>query len=174
MDDDDKKVVIPAGRSASDRRKKLRMQLWPDVPESSLWLRSQRTGFTTIPRTMALIGQLLDQASGKGSPVLSTYLTLWCWVFDEGIVEIRNQREFAYESGFSGSRAEGTWKGRMKRLQELGVIKTKRGLASDFQYVLLLNPIKQLAELYASKPDDVLYTALLGRLAHVGADDLTV
>lgn len=169
MENDDKKST---GKSASERRKRLRNQLWPDVAESELWLRTQRTGFTTIPRTMSLVGQLLDQEAGKGSPVLSTYLTLWCWVYDEGMVEIRNQREFAYESGFSGSRAEGTWKGRMKRLQELGVIKTKRGLVGDYQYVLLLNPIKRIAELYADKQEDLLYTALLGRLAQVGADDL--
>lgn len=121
---------------------------------------------------MALIGQLLDRVSGKGMPVLSTYLTLWCWVYDEGMVEIRNQREFAWESGFSGSRAEGTWKARMRRLEELGVIKTKKGLAGDFQYVLLLNPIQRIAELYADHSNDVLYTALLGRMAHIGADDL--
>lgn len=171
METDDKKS---GGRSASDRRKRLRDQLWPDVPEQELWLRTQRTGFTTIPRTMALIGQLLDQAAGKGSPVLSTYLALWCWVYDEAFVEIRNQRELAHESGFSGSRAEGTWKARMKRLQELGVIKARRGLVGDYQYVLLMNPIKAIARLYGDKPDNVLYTALLGRLAQVGADDLSV
>ncbi len=123
---------------------------------------------------MALIGQLLDQAAGKGMPVLSTYLTLWCWVYDEGVVEIRSAREFAWESGFTGARAEGTWKARMRRLEELGVIRSKKGLAGDFQYVLLLNPIKRLAELYADRQDDVLYIALLGRLAQVGADDLEV
>jgi hypothetical protein len=163
-----------SNRSASDRRRLLRDTLWPDIDESQLWLRTQRVGFTTIPRTMALIGQLLDQVAGKGTPVLTTYLTLWCWVFDEGMVEIRNQREFAWESGFSGNRAEGTWRARMRKLDELGVIRTKAGLVGEFQYVLLLNPIKRLQELYVERSDDVLYTALLGRLAHIGADDLDV
>ncbi len=42
------------------------------------------------------------------------YLALWCRVFDEGFVEIRDKEAFAYESGFSGQRAVTTWSGRMK------------------------------------------------------------
>jgi hypothetical protein len=160
--------------TASARRQKLRKTLWPEVSESSLWIRTQRTGFTTIPRAMPLIGHILDQVSGKGLPLLRTYLTLWCWVFDEGLVEIRNPREFAYESGFSGARAEATWRLRMRRLEDLGFIRTKPGLAGDHQYVLLLNPIQRIKEIYDTRPKDMTYHALLGRLAQVGADDMDV
>ncbi|MDD2882956.1 MAG: hypothetical protein PHQ58_21300 [Rhodoferax sp.] len=162
---------IKSKKTVSDRRKAMRERLWPSVTDAQLWLRKQRTGFTTIPRTMPLIGQLLDQLSGKGFPLLSTYLTLWCWVFDEAMVEIRNPREMAYESGFSGPRAEVTWKNRMKRLEALGFIQVKPGLAGEFQYVLLLNPLQRIKEIYADKPVDALYSALLGRSAQVGADD---
>jgi hypothetical protein len=160
------------GRSVADRRKRLREALWPDVVKEHLWLRTQNTGFTTIPRTMPLIGQILDQLSGKGFPLFSTYLTLWCWVFDEAIVEIRNPREMAHEAGFSGPRAEATWRSRMRKLQELGFIKAKAGLAGEFQYVLILNPLRRIKELYADKREDMTYIALLGRLTQVGADDL--
>lgn len=160
------------GRSVADRRKRLREALWPGVINEQLWLRTQNTGFTTIPRTMPLIGQILDQLSGKGFPLFSTYLTLWCWVFDEAIVEIRNPREMAHEAGFSGPRAEATWRSRMRKLQELGFIKAKAGLAGEFQYVLLLNPLQRIKDLYADKQEDMTYTALLGRLTQVGADDL--
>lgn len=159
-------------KSISDRRKQLRVQLWPDVDESSLWLRKQRQGFTTIPRTMNLIGRIMDHYSGKGFPLQQTYLTLWCWVFDEGIVEIRNPREFAFEAGFSGARGEVTWRGRMRRLQELGFIDAKPGLTGEFQFVLLLNPFLTIAKLYADQPKDVAYNALLSRMAQVGASDL--
>lgn len=160
------------GRSVGDRRKRLREALWPGVTNEQLWLRTQNTGFTTIPRTMPLIGQIMDQLSGKGFPLFSTYLTLWCWVFDEAIVEIRNPREMAHEAGFSGPRAEATWRSRMRKLQELGFIKAKAGLAGEFQYVLILNPLQRIKELYADKQEDMTYTALLGRLTQVGADDL--
>ena len=158
--------------TASERRRQLRISLWPDLTENSLWLRTQRSGFTTIPRAMPLIGQILDQVSGKGFPLLSTYLTLWCWVFDEGIVEVRNPREFAYEAGFSGPRAEVTWRNRMKRLEELGFIRSKPGLGGDFQYVVILNPLHRIKEIYDDRPKDLVYNALLGRLAQVGADDM--
>lgn len=162
---------IKVKKTVSDRRKAMRERLWPGISDDQLWLRKQRTGFTTIPRTMPLIGQMLDQLSGKGFPLASTYLTLWCWVFDEAIVEIRNPREMAYESGFSGPRAEATWKGRMSRLEHWGFIQTKRGLAGDYQYVLLINPLQRIKDIYADLPADALYSALLGRSAQVGADD---
>jgi hypothetical protein len=167
---DNKKV----SRSVSDRRNTLRANLWPGVADNLLWLRKQRVGFTTIPRTMSLIGRIMDQVSGKGFPLFGTYLTLWCWVFDEAFVEIRNPKEFAYESGFNGPRGEATWRGRMRRLQELGFIRTKPGLAGDFQYVLIMNPVKVIEEIYRDKPKDHVYNALLGRLVQVGADDLDI
>ena len=171
-DTDIKTVKIK--KSMSERRKTLRNNLWPEIPESRLWLRNQRQGFTTIPRTINLIGRIMNQNSGKGFPLLETYLTLWCWVFDEGLVEIRNPRELAYESGFSGPRGEATWRSRMRRLEDMGFIMAKPGLAGDFQYVLLLNPLQVIENLYSDKPKDLAYNSLLGRLSHVGADDLDV
>lgn len=164
--------TVKSKKTVSERRRAMREKLWPGVSDNQLWLRKQRTGFTTVPRTMPLIGQILDQLSGKGFPLLNTYLTLWCWVFDEGLVEIRNPREMAYESGFSGPRAEATWRTRMKRLESLGFIQTKPGLAGEFQYVLLLNPLQRIKEIYEGKPTDPLFSALMGRAAQVGADDL--
>ncbi|MCH8622924.1 hypothetical protein [Undibacterium sp. TS12] len=159
-------------KSASERRKLLRERMWPDVTDESLWLRTQRTGFTTIPRTMNLIGRIQDTLSGKGFPTSTTYLTLWCWVYDEGFVEVRNPKEFAYESGFSGPRAESVWKSRMRKLEELGFIQSKPGLAGDFHYVLILNPIQVIESIYKDKPNDIAYAALRGRLVQVGADDI--
>lgn len=161
-------------KSLSQRRAQLRDKLWPEIKEQDLWLRSQRVGFTTIPRTMALIGRIIDQLTEKGFPLSSTYLALWCWVFDEAFVEIRNPKELAFESGFSGPRGEATWRNRMHRLEQLGFIRAKPGLAGDFQYVLILNPIKVIESHYSVQTKDIAYNALLGRLAHVGADDLDV
>lgn len=159
-------------RKAGDKRKYLRDRMWPDIPESKLWLRTRRVGFTTLPRTMPLIARILNLLSDKGFPLSDTYLTLWCWVFDEAFLEIRNPREFAFESGFGGPRAEATWNGRMKRLEELGFIRSKPGPSGDFAYVLLLNPIQVIDEIYKTRPHDQYYTALLSRLIQIGADDL--
>lgn len=123
---------------------------------------------------MNLIGRIMDQLSGKGHPVFSTYLTLWCRVYDEAFVEIRNDREVAFESGFSGTRGEVTWRGRMRKLQELGFVDIKPGLASEFQYVLILNPVHVIIKNYAAKElsQDMAYKALMARLIEVGADDM--
>lgn len=173
IEDFGNKKVVPK-KTTSERRKQLRDQLWPDIHENSLWLRKQRQGFTTIPRSMNLIGRIMDHHSGKGYPLQQTYLTLWCWVFDEGLVEIKNPREFAFESGFSGPRGEATWRARMRRLQELGFIKSKPGLIGEFQFVLIMNPFLAIEAIYKDAPKDVAYNALLSRMAHVGASDLDV
>jgi hypothetical protein len=158
-------------RGIADRRKKLRDNLWPGLDEDILWLRQRRVGFTTIPRTLPLIGRILDQMSGKGAPVSGTYLALWCWVFDEGFVEIRTPRELAYEGGFAGPRAEATWRARMRKLEELSVIAIKPGLAGDFQYVLMYDPIRVIQKLYEGRTADLAYQSLTHRLIQIGADD---
>jgi hypothetical protein len=165
-------VIKKVSNSSTERRKRMRSNLWPEIKDDMLWLRSTHVGFTTIPRTMSLIGRIMNIMSGKGFPVFETYLTLWCWVFDEAFVEIRNPKEFAYESGFSGPRGEATWRNRMRRLENLGFIAIKSGIASDFQYILIFNPIKVIKQAYKDKLDDISYNALVGRLIQIGADDL--
>lgn len=157
---------------ATERRAMLRKKLWPDVAEDALWLRTQRTGFTTIPRTMSLIGRIIDLLSDKGFPLFGTYLPLWCWVYDEGMVEIGNPRDFAFESGFSGPRAEATWKNRMERLKRLGFIDSRRGVSGEFHYVLIYNPLVVIERYFKDDRDNVAYRALLSRLHQVGADDI--
>ncbi|MGK5033543.1 hypothetical protein [Janthinobacterium sp. MDT1-19] len=80
----------------------------------------------------------------------------------------------AFESGFTGTRGEVTWRARMRRLQELGFIDIKPGLASEMQYVLIWNPVHAIAAVYEREkmPDDLAYSALKARLIEVGADDL--
>jgi len=159
-------------KKATERRKQLRQRLWPEALDEHLWIRTQKTGFTTIPRTMPLIMRIMDSLAGKGTPVSMPYLTLWCWTFDEAFVEIRNPKQFAYESGFSGPRAESLWKSRMRRLEELEFIRSRPGLSGDFHYILLINPILVIENNYKEKGSDVAFDTLLGRLAEVGADDL--
>lgn len=159
-------------RSISFRRRLIRTRLWPDVNDDALWLRTRSVGFTTIPRTLPTINRILDKAAGKGFPVSTTYLALWCRVFDEGFVEIRNPRDLAHESGFGGPRAEATWKNRMRLLVELGVIDAKPGVQGEFQYVLMINPLQVIAKKFADNPEDFDYRSLLDRMMQVGAEDI--
>lgn len=150
----------------------LRKKMWPEVDEGKLWNRKTQTGFTTIPRTMPLIMRIMDDLS-NGKPLSSTYLTLWCRVFDESVVTINNTKELAYESGFSGQRAEATWKSRMKILNQLGFIDIKPGASGEYQYILLLNPYK-IIDKYQKKKEvgEADFNALYSRAQVIGADDL--
>ncbi len=156
------------------KRRRLREQLWPDLEEDQLWNRKSAAGFITIPRTMPLVGKILDELSEQG-PLSSTYLELWCRSHDEAIVDIRSPQEHAFFSGFIGQRSVQTWTRRMKELQRLGFIETNSGASGEFNYVLLLNPHKIISKLAKEKPitlkQDSL-NALRARLNDIGAKDL--
>jgi hypothetical protein len=156
------------------KRRQLRDQLWPGLEEDQLWNRKSAAGFITIPRTMPLIGKILNELSEQG-PLSSTYLELWCRSHDEAIVEIRSPQEHAFFAGFIGQRSVQTWTRRMRELQKLGFIETKSGASGEFNYVLLLNPHKIISGLVKEKPitlkQDSL-NALRARLNAVGAKDV--
>jgi len=164
----------PLSRSAkiSSNTLELRSQLWPELDENDLWTRKTKKGFTTIPRPMSIILHIVDDLS-KGKPLSTTYLALWCWVFDESMVTIDNPREMAFEVGFSGQRAEATWMSRMKILAGLGFIDIKRGPSGPYNYVLILNPFKVIKGLYSDKKiPELSYISLFKRAQKVGANDL--
>ncbi len=152
------------------KRERLRNKFWPKIAEDKLWLRQNTKGFGTIPRGLSIIMRIMNSLS-KGKPLSGTYFTLWCYVFDEMTITIQRPRQMAMESGFTGQRAENTWRGRMKKLEELGFIKTKSGPSGDFHYVLLLNPYLIVKSLENSKKYDVpeyLYNTLIDRIDEIG------
>lgn len=110
----------------------------------------------------------MDKLSGAGKPVSSVYLSLLCNVFSHGFIEIRDKKRLAFESGFSGQRALTTWHARMKTLEELGFIRSKPGTYDDFSYVLVMDPLINIENIYKSKAKDDLYNSLLSRRNEIG------
>lgn len=158
----------------SERQLKLRHQLWPSLDQKKLWLRKERAGFTTVPRTMPLILTIIDSMS-KGKPLSSTYLELWCRAHDECLVTLSKQEELAFHAGFTGQRAVTTWRDRVRSLAELGFIDTKPGPSGDLSYALILNPyqiIKKHHKKSHSGISEGAYNALQQRAIDIGADDL--
>jgi hypothetical protein len=147
----------------------LREQLWPNLNPQSLWNRTQKDGYTTIPRPMPRIMQIMDDLAPKGMPVSATYLSLWFRVFDESMIEIKNEKEMAAEAGFTGQRAVTTWHSRMKHLVEMGFIDAKEGLSGKYQYVLIFNPYLVIKGLKKKIPQQS-FVALFARAQEVGAD----
>jgi hypothetical protein len=166
---------------ATESNLKMRAHLWPDLDETRLWLRTDKTrkGFTTMPRTMALIINLIDDISkqatgGKAVPAGRTYLVLWCRVFDEGFIKIDNEAVAALEAGYGGERNVTTWRQHLAVLRDLGFINCKDGPAGPYQYVLLFNPYQVIKTLNAKGMiQQGTYTALFQRAIDVRATDLT-
>lgn len=158
----------------------MRKALWPGIDDSKLWLRTDtnRKGFTTIPRGMPLLMEMIADASkhvtsGKSVPAGKAYLVLWCRVFDEGMVRIDNDSIAAAEAGYTGERNVSTWREHLRVLTELGFIDTKPGPAGPCQYVLLLNPYQTAKRLHDTrKIQELTFTTLLQRMGEIGATDL--
>lgn len=165
------KSVRARGKRFGERRAKLIETLWgDDLEKLKIWNRLEHDGYTTVPRTLPYIIKVMDSLSEKGMPLASSYLALWCRVFDEGFIEIKDRETLAYESGFSGQRAVHTWNGRMKALKELGFIDSKSGPNGEFQYVIIKNPLWVIKEIYKKKDKNEAYNMLAARMIDVGAE----
>lgn len=173
-------TVVAVGRPTKQRKKigqkqlELRKKLWPELDESRLWVRQKKDGFTTIPRNMPLFLKIMNELSA-GMPLSSTYLELWCRSWDECFVNLNRQAEMAFEAGFTGQRALTTWRGRMRKLAQLGFIGLKPGPSGDMSYAIIWNPYEVIKKLHDNKASGLAedsYNALIGRASEIGADDL--
>jgi hypothetical protein len=150
-----------------------REALWPGA-ERYLWDRNAYKGFATIPKTMPLVLQIMDELS-KGKRLSETYLGLWCGTWDNSFVTISKAQEMAHAAGFSGQRAEYTWADRMKRLHELNFINIKPGKSGPITHVLIWNPHLVIRDHHQKKTPGLLeatYNILLDRALEIGARDM--
>ncbi|PFH08792.1 hypothetical protein BCF11_1167 [Collimonas sp. PA-H2] len=154
----------------TERAKGLRENFFPEVAQEWLWLRKRNDGFTTIPRTLAIVMAIIDSLS-KNKPCGLTYFVLWCRAWDDPMLTIENPAIFAAEAGFSGERAVVTWRQRMKALSDLGFIKCKEGSAGEFHYVLILNPHLVIWKQKSSIAESLLMR-LYERGHEIGAKDI--
>src|ERR1700730_13317870 len=151
------------------RAREMRAALWPRAPQEHLWDRKKAAGFTTMPRTMAYIMNIIDSLT-KGQPAGMTYLTIWCRLFYSGIVELGTEKQMALEAGFTGERAVDTWRKRMRHLKEHGFIEYRGGSDHDFQWVLVYNP-HHIIQRLGDKVQQRLKAAWRDRTIEVGAKD---
>jgi hypothetical protein len=156
-------------RSQSAKREHLRSSLFPD-DTASTWDRRKNQGFTTVPRLLGLVMVLIKDKSEKRGDASRVYLDLWLRAYDEGIVLVVHDDDFAYSSGYKGTRALRTWRERMFALQELGFIKIQPRGNTEIGFVLILNPLLVCARLKKEKKVDVeWWNAFVTRAAEVGA-----
>lgn len=149
-----------------------RNALWPNS-EAYHWNRKANKGFATIPKTMPLILQIMDELS-KGKPLSMTYLGLWCATWDNSFVNISKPEEMAHSAGFSGQRAQYTWASRVKILNDLHFIDVKAGKSGPISHVLIWNPHLVIRHHHEQKTPGLVeasYNMLLDRALEIGAKD---
>jgi hypothetical protein len=119
---------------------------------------------------MPLILRIMDLVSDKGKPVSQTYFDLWCRNWDnDGFVIASQPKVMAYYSGFSGERAESTWKTRVSILEKLGFVKLQEGATGSAHYILIPNPYNVIQKLHKEKKIPIAaYNSLRERLIEIG------
>lgn len=158
-------------KTAAQRRIALRDELWPHSLEE-VWERHTSDGWTTFPRLISLVTVLIRELSNSGDPS-SAYIELWSRVYDEGLVQIKNELEHAYAAGYSGNRATRTWRERLDVLEDLGFIKIKPNGAQKYGYVLIVNPLlvaSRLKKQLSTRVPDEWWLAFRSRGDEIGAD----
>lgn len=164
------------GRQAATKKLKMaeraQQQLdlhFQGVDPRIMWRRKTNDGFTTVPRTMPLVMQAVDQASNGIAPG-HVLFCLWARSPDNPLLMIENPSTYAAEAGFSGERAVDTWRKRMRALRDWGMILTKKGSSGEFHYVLLLNPNTGVEAMHSGgRVQPELYARFRDRMAEIGA-----
>ena len=152
-----------------------RKLLWPELQEDELWNRKEHDGFTSVPRTMPIILNIIDDMT-KGQPASATYFALWMKAYDEMYVNVTNREEHAHYAGYYGQRAIQTWQKRVEALADLGFILTAEGM-SGIQHVVILNPHIALERLHKKGHSGLLeskYMALKELAIDIRAKDVGV
>jgi hypothetical protein len=162
-----------AARSILQRQLDARRKLWPELTDDMLWS-MDKEGWVALPRLMPLMLSIMDDLSGKGFPVSRTYLELWSRVrIEESFLALNRPEEMAFHAGFEGQRALRTWKDRMQRLANLGLIGVKPGPLGDLSYAVIYNPYHHIRRAYlAGRVHENKWQALVIRANEVGAFDL--
>lgn len=166
-------TTVREGAAIAKRQLAQRELLWPGV-DPWLWHRKANKGFATIPKTMPIVLQIMDDLS-NGKPLSSTYLGLWCATWDNSMVHIAKPDEMAHAAGFTGQRATYTWQGRINLLRALKFIDVKAGKSGPISHILLWNPHYVIRWHHGQKTPglvDANFNALLERALEIGANDM--
>jgi len=109
---------------ADKRRLEICTEYWPNWQDEQ-WIgdSTSNKGWVIVPRTIDLVATLAKRLKPKKSSDPSRiYLNLWCRVFSQGVVEVRDERELMYACGYSPSRGRRTWREGLAALEKLGLI----------------------------------------------------
>jgi hypothetical protein len=159
-------------KKVENRKIELRKKLMPWVTDDMIWKQAEG-GWRSLPRTLPYFFEIMDEMS-SGHPLSKTYFALWCRSFAEMFLEIKNETEMAFESGFHKERAIYVWRKRMRLLDEIGFIATAVGPCSEFGYVQILCPyyvVEKIRKKNKSDISDKNYNGLIHRFSEIKLSD---
>lgn len=135
-------------KAAQERRERYRSEYFPDV---IVWTGEKpEVGWFRAPRTLPLLMALLKSKKVSGTTdATSVYLELLSRHRDAGIIEMASETDHSYAAGYPGTRGVRTWQERMRLLEELGFIQSKKVGNATYKYVVLVHPaivVKKLCD----------------------------
>ncbi len=138
---------LAAKGKATLKREQILDQYFPTWRDE-VWKHSaQEPGFTPVPRTLSLITVLLKGLRDhKRDDPSMVYLDLWFRAF-HGLVEVRQEAEFAHSCGFSASRGIRSWRERIAWLEKNGFIRTAKRWGDSISTIFLRHPDMVVREL---------------------------
>lgn len=124
----------------SQRRDKLRQELWPDADDEMWHGPRKERGWSAVPRTLsAVLAALDDRRVRRELDLTRVYVDVWTRSFDEGLVEVPDEVEAAFLCGFSKRRVR-SWRERIARLAELGFIRVFKVGIHDVGAIGIVHP----------------------------------
>lgn len=138
----------PSSKSRSFGKKtlELRNAFFGDIA-GEVWSRHGAKGFTTIPRILSLVLSLIGELGKKGGNPSRVYFDLWCRSWDYALIQITDEQDMAYSSGYTGTRAVRSWREHILSLTDSGFILTKELGNRDVAFVVIRDPYKVVFEL---------------------------
>jgi hypothetical protein len=155
---------------AREKRLKLRDGVFPEAVDEH-WFplgNDAIAGYHQIPRLLPYVLAVMQESEGPEDPS-RTYLTLLLRDVDTGLVENSDEELLGYESGYWTTRKKRTWQERLRRLEELGFVRTApMGTRTRF-YLFIRDPHLVLVERYLDgKISEGLWNAIVRRALEIG------
>ena len=82
--------------------------------------------------------RIIDSLDKKNAA--RVYFHFWCHSFDDYVIEVKDEYEAAFSSGYEGQRAIRSWRERVEILENLGFVKTYKASHGAYRLVLILEP----------------------------------
>jgi hypothetical protein len=157
---------------ADRRRDDLREEFWPHQRDL-VWGGPTEKGYWCAPRVTPLLLGLARSKKIVGELDCSgVYLELCSRDFGQGIVEILDEEEHAYYSGYIGKRARRSWQERIRRLEGAEFIRVQPKGNRPIGYILIVHPYKVAADLRSSgKIDDSWWILFTQRVRDLGGGE---